>query len=83
MKRNIVVSLPYKFTLLSNKVPDYEQLRFVSLPYKFTLLSNDATPAQLEEAVSLPYKFTLLSNLKFEKTTCYRCELYRVYLKLT
>ena len=32
--------------------------------------------------VSLPYRFTLLSNLKFEKTTCYRCEIHRVYSKL-
>ena len=55
----------------------------VSLPYRFTLLSNQKEIVVDAEIVSLPYRFTLLSNLKFEKTTCYRCEIYRAYLKLT
>ena len=34
------VSLPYRFTLLSNRMTDVVDSNGVSLPYRFTLLSN-------------------------------------------
>ena len=78
-----LVSLPYRFTLLSNIEEMAKHPDLVSLPYRFTLLSNRIIPSGNRNLVSLPYRFTLLSNLKFEKTTCYRCEIHRVYSKLT
>ena len=56
------VSLPYRFTLLSNYWLNCFVAFAVSLPYRFTLLSNKNTYLERRYEVSLPYRFTLLSN---------------------
>ena len=56
------VSLPYRFTLLSNIAAWVTSASMVSLPYRFTLLSNSWSALLPCSWVSLPYRFTLLSN---------------------
>ena len=63
------VLLPYKITLLSNRLANAEFAALVLLPYKITLLSNMYGRFSDGLTVLLPYKITLLSNLKFEKAT--------------
>ena len=57
-----VVSLPYGFTLFSNRWGGADEGGRVSLPYGFTLFSNIMTEVLNLIAVSLPYGFTLFSN---------------------
>ena len=57
-----MVSLPYRFTLLSNAIFTSHIYAAVSLPYRFTLLSNFIILIDNNWIVSLPYRFTLLSN---------------------
>ena len=56
------VSLPYGFTLFSNKLSSVTLFELVSLPYGFTLFSNFRVPSSYHFCVSLPYGFTLFSN---------------------
>ena len=60
------VSLPYRFTLLSNRDASRDARPIVSLPYRFTLLSNKKSIQNCYPEVSLPYRFTLLSNEAIE-----------------
>ena len=60
----VSVLVPYKFTLLSNKVQTTVEQISVLVPYKFTLLSNCHRRLLVGTSVLVPYKFTLLSNLK-------------------
>ena len=62
--RTGTVSLPYGFTLFSNKVGQWLDTLNVSLPYGFTLFSNEWICKHPSLPVSLPYGFTLFSNLK-------------------
>ena len=59
------VSLPYEFTLFSNKVQQMNMHAAVSLPYEFTLFSNSLDILNQDILVSLPYEFTLFSNQAF------------------
>ena len=67
----ILVLVPYKITLLSNKRSEIEAILNVLVPYKITLLSNRCLWRCARHAVLVPYKITLLSNLKFEFKCCY------------
>ena len=60
--RTGTVSLPYGFTLFSNKVGQWLDTLNVSLPYGFTLFSNPPYVDLEVYSVSLPYGFTLFSN---------------------
>ena len=60
--RTGTVSLPYGFTLFSNKVGQWLDTLNVSLPYGFTLFSNQLSALVVSMLVSLPYGFTLFSN---------------------
>ena len=60
--RTGTVSLPYGFTLFSNKVGQWLDTLNVSLPYGFTLFSNPQVQSTAWLLVSLPYGFTLFSN---------------------
>ena len=62
-----IVSLPYGFTLFSNKICKKLPRAVVSLPYGFTLFSNYMYADKLTEQVSLPYGFTLFSNMRLAK----------------
>ena len=58
----VCVSLPYGFTLFSNRFTQAFLPWWVSLPYGFTLFSNHRSRRQSLLIVSLPYGFTLFSN---------------------
>ena len=72
--RTGTVSLPYGFTLFSNKVGQWLDTLNVSLPYGFTLFSNWLSSSSKALLVSLPYGFTLFSN--YYITSSYRIEFH-------
>ena len=65
-RQNVVVWIPYGFTLLSNDLfNDWGQLA-VWIPYGFTLLSNIPLTREIWLHVWIPYGFTLLSNRRWQ-----------------
>ena len=73
--RTGTVSLPYGFTLFSNKVGQWLDTLNVSLPYGFTLFSNSGVIQAISCAVSLPYGFTLFSNYSLGEKVVYNVSL--------
>ena len=59
---DILASIPYGFTLLSNKNMVANGQDGASIPYGFTLLSNVSQAPGKNLSASIPYGFTLLSN---------------------
>ena len=60
----MVVWIPYGFTLLSNIASRLYSATYVWIPYGFTLLSNIGNGSPNVFAVWIPYGFTLLSNIR-------------------